>query len=188
MLAHEIDRLLDAAAFRHDVLRHEHAFAFMEGEAAAKHEIRFVVLFRENGLHAQRAADFLSDDDAADRGADDRLDRHVLEGFRQRRAELRRDQRVLQKQRRLEVAVAMQSAAEQKMTMQQRAGLFEVFDDFTLFHESLPCDLSVVLFFVVIWISAITLCVGVLTPRPLPPSTTLPQSDNIILNLFISIK
>ena len=139
MLAHQIDRLLDTAALRHDVFRHKNAFAFVEGEATAQDEIRIVVLFRENGLHAQCAADFLSDDDAADRRADDRLNRHVFEGFRQRRAEFRRDQRVLQQQRRLEVAVAVQSAAKQKMTMQQCSGIFEVSNDFTLFHVFRPC-------------------------------------------------
>ena len=88
--ADEVDRLLDAAAARDDVLGHEHSLARRYGEAAQRE--RAVLLLREDGELVERSGDLVADEDAAEGRGDDRLGR-VPDRLREAAGELWRPER-----------------------------------------------------------------------------------------------
>ena len=120
----DLHGLSRGAARREHVLDDEHAIPLAEREPTTQHE-RAVVAFGENGAHAERTADFVADDDTAERGRQNhrrlQIARAVADGTPQRF----RVRRMLQHKRALQIAWAVQPGRESEMPLEQRAGTAE---------------------------------------------------------------
>ena len=91
-----------------------------------------ILFFHENKPHAELPRDFLADDQSAHRRRDHR-DRAERPDFgRQRRAEFFDDGHLLERQRALEKLPAVQTAAQNEMAFEQRAGVAENLENFVL--------------------------------------------------------
>ena len=129
MLGHG-DGLERALARRDDVLDDQHALAGLDPEAAAQRE-RAVDALGEDRAHAEAAPDLVADDQAAHR----RREHHV--DLVARRLHLRREclaERlgvggVLQDQRALQVAGAVQPGGQDEVALEQGATLAEQGED-----------------------------------------------------------
>ena len=121
-------RLARRAAGRDDVLDDEHAIGWRQREAAAQRQ-RAVLTLGEHRADAERAPDFLADDDAAERRRQDDGRLQVRVRVRQRVAERVGELGILQHERALQVAVAVQPGRQPEVPFEQRAGLAEQIED-----------------------------------------------------------
>src|SRR5262245_26078683 len=122
MGAHDIDRFLDSSTFGDDVFDDQTFFARRDGEAAAKDEFA-LFFFDKDEAQAKLAGDFLADDEPAHRRSDHGGGAGAA-GFRaEGRAEAFHGRHVLQRQGALEELAAVQAAAENEMSFQERARL-----------------------------------------------------------------
>lgn len=112
----QVDGLLDASALGDHVFSDEDLFARLERESTAEQEVGVFVLFGEDGLDAQGARDFLTDDDAADGRCDDGVDFDVFPLGSEFSAESGRDEGVLENECALEVLFAVEAASELEMS------------------------------------------------------------------------
>lgn len=71
--ANDVDRLLDTSAAGDNVLRDDEALLRRDFESAAQNETAFLFFLGKDVTFAERAADFLADDNAAERRRDDRV-------------------------------------------------------------------------------------------------------------------
>ena len=116
-----------------DVLDDEHAIRRVEREPAPEHQ-RPVLALGEDRPHAERASDFLADDDAAERRREDHRRLQVARAIGQRQAERFGELRELEHQRALQIAVAVQARRQPEMPLEQRAGLPEQIEHRILIH------------------------------------------------------
>ena len=119
--AHDIDRLLDAAAARHDILGHDKAFAFVDLESAPQNESAGF-FFDKNVTLTERSPNFLADDNSAKRRRDDCVAVEFAQSIGQHSANAGGDVGILKKQRALEILPAVQAGAQNEMAVEQRAG------------------------------------------------------------------
>jgi len=132
---HDVDSLLDATASRHDVFRDDARLALLQRKTA--HYERAVLLLGENALLVESAGDFVTDEDAAKRGRNDRcrLFRRVMRNQRgQSGAERLRLAWKAQQVGALEELGAVQPGAQLKMPAQESAGLPKDGKDFFFCH------------------------------------------------------
>ena len=84
-----------------------------------------VLLFREDKPHTELPRDFLSDDESAERGRDDCDSAEFADFPGQRAPDLLDDGHLLERERALEVLAAVQTAAQNEMAFERRAGVAE---------------------------------------------------------------
>jgi hypothetical protein len=115
-----LHRLTRRAARREDILDDQDAILFREHEPASQHE-RAILPFREDSAHAERACDFMADDDATkSRREDD--GRAPFENLGDKLAAERLGMdRMLQDERALEIARAVQPGRQAKVPLEQGA-------------------------------------------------------------------
>ena len=124
MFSRDSHGLSDSTALGHHVLDDNYLFAGLDLEAAAQHEIALLLL-DENEAHSKLPRHLLPDHESA-HGRGQHGDRLVAVEFsRQRRTQALDAWHVLQRHRALEKLSAAQAAAQNEMTLQQRAGVLE---------------------------------------------------------------
>ncbi len=133
MGADDVHGFLNAAAFGDDVLDDEDFFAGGDSESAAEGEFAFL-FFDEDEAEAELAGDFLAEDQAAHSGGDDRDGTQRTDLARQLCAEFLDDGHLLEGERALEELAAVEAAAKDEMTFEERAGVAEDLEDFSLSH------------------------------------------------------
>jgi hypothetical protein len=116
--------LLDAAASGHDILRHDEPFVRPDQETAPQDQTARFFL-DEDVAFAERAPNFLADDDSAERRRDDGVEFNAAQFVGQAAANLSRDVGVLEEQRALEKLPAVEAGAKHEMAVEKRAGLAE---------------------------------------------------------------
>jgi hypothetical protein len=124
MSANNVNGLLDAAATCDYIFSNDKFFALLDSESAAKSESSRFFLGK-NVAFAQRATDFLADNDSAERGRDHGVAFEIAQTIGELAANVRGDVGVLQQNRTLKVLPAVQSRAQDKMAIEQRAGFAE---------------------------------------------------------------
>jgi hypothetical protein len=122
MRANDIHGFLDASAARDHVLGHDEPLVRPNLETAPQNETTFV-FFRKDVAFPKGAAHFLANDDAAQGGRNDGIAIQSAKLVGQPPANGRRDVGMLQKERTLEELPAVQAGAQDKMAVEQRAGL-----------------------------------------------------------------
>ena len=120
----DLQGLPRGAARREHVFDDEHAIALAEREAATQGEDALLPL-GENGAHAERTADFLADDDAAERWRESHRRPQVARALADGAPERFRVPRILQHERALQIPRTVQPGRESEMPLQQRAGTAE---------------------------------------------------------------
>ena len=99
-----------------------------ERESASERQLPVLAL-GEDGADAKRAADFLADDDAAQRRRQHRLRAEAAHAIRERRAERFGLARMLQHERALQVAGAVQSGRQAEVALEERARAAKAVED-----------------------------------------------------------
>jgi hypothetical protein len=133
MLANDIDRFLHAASAGYDIFRDDEAAAWCDFESATQDEFA-VLLFRKDVRLLEAAGDFVAYDNPAESRGDYRFGVNSAQFIRQRRADPRGNRRVLKQERALEKLPAMQTAAQNKVTIEKRVGAAEKVEDFVGCH------------------------------------------------------
>lgn len=133
VLADDIECLLHAASLGHDVLDDQQAFPGMDLEAAAQHQLSFL-LFDKDEAALQLTRNFLADDKPAHGGGDDRLDVRLRRLLGQGGTEALHDRHLLEGLGALEELPRMEPAAEDEMPIQKGSGLSEEFQGFSIRH------------------------------------------------------
>ena len=128
------ERFLHAAALGDDVFDDEHFFAGGDDKSAAQDQFAVVIFFRENKARAELAGDLLSDDQAAHRRGNDGGGGQGPDFGGQGGADFLDDGHFLQGEGALEVEAAVQTAAQNKVAFQQRAGLAKNLHGLVLRH------------------------------------------------------
>ena len=131
--ADNIKRLLDATALGHDILDDENLFARRNLEATPQNQFTFL-LFDKDEAQAELPRDFLTDYQSTHRRRNYRDCTEWLEFCRQSRAEFFNDGHLLQREGALEELAAVQTAAQDKMSFEQRARVAENLENFVLSH------------------------------------------------------
>ena len=131
------DGLAGRAAGGDDVLDDEDPLGGGEREAPAQRQPA-VAPFGEDGPDAERAGHLVSDDHAAEGRGQDHARRQRTHPRRHRRAERRGPRRVLEHQRALQVARAVQAGRELEMPLQQGAGVPEALQQVVGMHGIAP--------------------------------------------------
>ena len=136
VLLHKLYRLLDAAAFGHNVFRNNHALAGLDREAAFENEL-IVDFVGENGFEFKRTGDFLTDEETSDGGGDDgvRLNSPLRHAAGEFGAETFAACGVDEHESALEEAVAVLAAAKFEVTCEQSSGVLKFLDDLFLSHS-----------------------------------------------------
>ena len=129
-----LHRLARRAAGRHDVLDDENPIGVRQREAAPEHQRAFLAL-REDCADAERAADFLSDDDAAERGRQHDGRAEVARPLGEGAAERLRVGRMLQHERALQVAGAVKPGRQAEVAFEQRARAAEQIEQLVSCHS-----------------------------------------------------
>lgn len=124
MRAHDVDRFLDAPPACDHIFRDDEALARRDLKPAPQHQPSGVFL-REDMAFTERAAYFLSYDDAAEGRGYHRVAFDAAQLLRQAPANISCDAGVLEQQRALEELAAVQAGAQDEMPVEQRAGLPE---------------------------------------------------------------
>ena len=132
--ADDVNRLLHAAAFGHDILDDENFFAGRNFETAPQNEFA-LLFFHEDEAHAKLPRDFLADDESAHRRRDDGDRAERFDFCRERRAEFFDGGHLLERERALEKLPAVQTAAEDEMAFEQRAAVAENLENLILCHR-----------------------------------------------------
>jgi hypothetical protein len=122
-----LDGFLNAAAAGDDVFRNDECFARLDLESSAQNESAVAVFFHKNMLFPKMARDFLAHNNAADSWGYDGRCWIGAEFIREQSTDLRGDGSILQEQGALEKLTAMESAAKDKMPIQQGAGFSKEF-------------------------------------------------------------
>ena len=121
MRADDVDRFLNASAARDHVFGDNEAFALVDLESAPQSESAGF-FFDKDVAFAQRAPDFLADDDPAEGRGDHGVAIEVAQLICELLANLRRDPGVLKENGALEILAAVQAGAQNEMAVEQRAG------------------------------------------------------------------
>ena len=116
-----LHRLPRGAAGREHVLDDEHAIALGEREPAPQRQCAVLPL-GENGAHAERAAHFMADDDAPERGCEHHRGPQIARPLADELSERLRMLRVLQHERALQSTRTVQPGGEPEASLQQGAG------------------------------------------------------------------
>ena len=127
------NRLARGSAGRNHVFDDEHAIGRVESEPATEDE-RSVLALGENRPDTERAPDFLADHDAAERRRQDDRRLHVARALGQRVSKRLGELRVLEHQRALQVAIAVQARRQPEMPLEERTGLPEQIEHAILIH------------------------------------------------------
>lgn len=122
--------LLNPASARDDILGDEETLAGLDLKTTAEDESAGAVFFNEDVFFSQMARDFLADNDSADGRGDDSRRLESAQLFGKESADMGGHSGILQKKRALEKLAAMQSAAEDEMSVKKRAGFSEEIEDF----------------------------------------------------------
>ena len=136
MLFHDVDRFHEASASGDHVFDDDELFAGFDFESAAHDESAVVVFLGEDVGFAELACDLLSDNDAAEGGGDDGVAVDGAELLGEGGADLLGDLGVAQQEGALEKFPAVQAGAEDKMAVEEGAGLAEEIEKFVLGHDA----------------------------------------------------
>ena len=131
--ADDVNGLLHAAALGHHILDDQNLFIGRNFESAPQDQF-FLLLLGEDEPDPELPGDLLTDDQPAQRRGDDG-DRAERPGLgRQGVPELLDDGHLLERQGALEKLPAVQAAAEDEMTFEQRSAVAKNLEDFVLCH------------------------------------------------------
>jgi len=134
-LFHDADGFARGAACGPDIFDYEDAFARLQFKTAAQGHLAGAVAFDEERADAERARDFISDENAAQRRRNDASDRMFLKKVGERAAQLFSVLRMFENQRALDVSGAVTSAGKFEVAGADRAYLFEKFYNFFAVHS-----------------------------------------------------
>jgi hypothetical protein len=124
MRSDDVDRLLHAAAARHDVFGYDESLVRRDLKAASQHQPARL-FFREDVPFPERASDFLSDNDSTQSGRNYGVALKVAQFVRETAANFRGDLGVLKQDGALEKLPAVQPGTQHEMAIKQGAGLAE---------------------------------------------------------------
>lgn len=117
----DVDRFLNTPSARHHIFGDDESFARCNLKTAPQHQSA-PIFFGENVALAQRAPDFLVDDDSAERRRNHRIALNGIQFFCETSANIRDNPSVLEQERALKILPAVQPGTQDKMTIKQRAG------------------------------------------------------------------
>ena len=129
-----VHRLSRRAAGRDDVFDDEDPFTGVEREPAPQRQ-RAVLALREDRADAESAADFLADHDPAERGRQHRLRAERSDDRAKRGAERLGLAWMLQHERALQIAGAVQSGRQTEVPFEKSAGLSKNCQNFGFSHR-----------------------------------------------------
>ncbi len=132
--ADDVERLLHAPALGDDVLDDQHFLTGGDFESAPQNQFAVVIFFRKNKARAQLPRHLLPDDQAAHRRGNDRGGAERPHPVGQRGPQFLHRGHLLQSQGALEELAAVQTAAQNEVPFQQRAGLAKNLQRFVLRH------------------------------------------------------
>ena len=132
-LLDNLDDLQQAGAPGDDILGDDHLVAFVQGKAPPDHHLP-VLAFGEDKSAAQGAGDLVANQDAAHGGADDQVVGGVGVELSHGGAHFTCQVGKLQKARALEIPIAVQAAAQKKMSTVQGAQFSHQGEDLVFRH------------------------------------------------------
>jgi hypothetical protein len=137
--ANDVHGFFNATALGDDVFDYQNSFARFNFEAAAQSEFAFFFL-DENEAGAELACDFLADHEAAHRRRDHGGWREGFNLIREGVAEAFDDGHLLEGEGALEKLAAMQAAAEDEMSFEERTGIAKNLKHVGLCHRERKHD------------------------------------------------
>jgi hypothetical protein len=133
MGADDIESFLHASSFCDDVFDDENALAGSDFKSASQNQFA-LLFFDEDEPAAELSGDFLSKDQPAHGGGDDGLGVERADWLGEGGAELLDDGHLLQGEGALKILAAMESASEDEMALEERAGFAEDAQHFVFGH------------------------------------------------------